>query len=177
MLLSFVLTPKSCLEAAIASHRHIHISSLNYISLRVAMAKWVLDINPQSVSKLIKFAAYDGALDVLIYLQTKEPSILWNTNLCSSAAEHGHLNVMVWLQSQHPPCPWDEKTCTNAAWNGYLHVLQWLSSQNPPLYTKLNRSPFLRPSSSSLPRHRSVYTDGSFTIDALDVGFVTSGEI
>ncbi len=46
MLLPFVLTSKSCLEATIASHRHFHMSSLSYFSRRIEMAKWVLDINP-----------------------------------------------------------------------------------------------------------------------------------
>jgi hypothetical protein len=131
-LLPFVLTSKSCLQAIIASHRHSLITSLNYFSTRVEMAMWVLDINPQNISKLIKFAAQIGALDVLIYLREREPNISWDIDICGSAAENGHLSVLQWLRSQDPPCPWDWRTCAYAAMNGHLHVLQWLRSQDPP---------------------------------------------
>jgi hypothetical protein len=132
MLLPFVLTSKSCLEATMASHRHFRVSSLSYFSQRVEMAKWILDINPQGISKLINFAAYCGAIDVIIFLQRKKPDILNDTNLPSKASLNGHLHVLQWLRSQDPPCPWDDKTCVNAAANGHLHVLQWLRSQDPP---------------------------------------------
>ena len=132
MLLPFVLTSKSCLEATIASHRLFHISSLSYFCRRVEMAKWVVDINPQSASKLIKFAAYNGALDVIIYLREKNPNIIWDSDIYYNAAKNGHLHVLQWLRSQDPPCPWDDGTCADAAANGHLHVLQWLRSQDPP---------------------------------------------
>jgi hypothetical protein len=105
MLLPFVLTSKSCLEAAIISHRHFQLSSLSYYSRRVQMANFVLDINPQTFSKLINLAAYNGELDVIIYLRGREPNISWSINLCCSASLNGHLNVLQWLRSLDPPCP------------------------------------------------------------------------
>ena len=132
MLLPFVLTSKSCLEASIASHRHFQLISLSYYSRRVEMAKWVLNINLQGISKLINYAAHNGALDVIMYLRERKRIIYWDMDLCSAASENGHLHVLEWLRSQDPPCPWHTLTCSNAAQNGHLDVLRWLRSQDPP---------------------------------------------
>ena len=122
MLLPFVLTSKLCLETTITSYRNFHSSSLSYFSRRVEMATWVLEMNSQSVSKLIQFAASNGALEVIIYLRAREPNISWNSDLCSDAAENGHLHVLQWLRSQDPPRPWDEWTYYHAARNCHLNV-------------------------------------------------------
>jgi hypothetical protein len=133
MLLPFVLTSKSCLEATIASHRNFYISSLSYFSGRVQMANWVVDIHPQRITKLIKLAAHNGALDVIIHLREREPNLSSDIDLlCSTASLNGHLHVLQWLRSQDPPCPWGSDTCARAARNAHLHVLQWLRSQDPP---------------------------------------------
>ena len=98
MLLPFVLTSKSCLDATIASHRNFHVSSLSYFSRRVEMANWVLDINPQGISKIINFAAHYGALDVMIYLRGMKPNLSRDFDLCTTASKNGHLQVLQWLR-------------------------------------------------------------------------------
>lgn len=111
ILLPFVLTCKVFLEAAIASHRHFHKSSLSYYCRRVEMMQWALELNPPNHSKLMQFAALDGTLDVIQWLRNQNPPCPWDEVTCSIAAKNGHFDILLWLRNQDPPCPWDEDIC------------------------------------------------------------------
>ena len=76
-----------------------------------------------SLSKVWPKAVVGGHLAVLKWIYDHTTSIAWNGYTCSNAASNGHLEVLQWLRSQDPPCPWDEYTCSEAARNGHLEVL------------------------------------------------------
>ncbi len=121
---------------------------MSYFSRRVEMAKWVLEINPQVISKLIHFAAYYGVLDLTTYfLEEGNPTFVgiliyppsffvllpFVSLICSTASLNGHFDILQWLRSLDPPCSWDIYTIfANAAGSGHLNVLQWLCSHDPP---------------------------------------------
>ncbi len=97
MLLPFVLTCKSCLEATILSHRQFLKSSLSYYCQRREMAGWVLGMsqNLHSSSNLINLAAKHGSLDVIKWLRGQYPLSFWSERTCSNAA--------AWLRAQESP--------------------------------------------------------------------------
>ncbi len=96
MLLPFVLSSKSCLEAVKISHRQFHISSLTYYCQRVEMAKWAFDMNMNADlgSELINFAALYGALDVIEWIRRKNQNCFWDSETCCNAALNGHLVLL-----------------------------------------------------------------------------------
>src|SRR5579872_1391453 len=72
-------------------------------------------------------AAYEGYLDILMYLRKSKCDWGWKT--CANAAFNGHLEVLKWLRTSVDDsddcCDWDEHTCTFAAAGGHLEVLKW----------------------------------------------------
>jgi hypothetical protein len=78
------------------------------------------------------WAAYEGQLEVLMWMREQEPPCAWNAVTCGWAAFGGQLEVMEWMRGQEPPCSWNATTCAWAALGGQLEMLKWLRAQSPP---------------------------------------------
>src|SRR5579872_7408083 len=82
-------------------------------------------------------AAYEGYLDILIYLRKSKCDWGWET--CAYAALNGHLEVLKWTRvcetddsdaKGYPfgvahRCDWNYMTCECAASEGHLEILKW----------------------------------------------------
>jgi hypothetical protein len=74
--------------------------------------------------KRIKFtvnAAFEGYLDVLIYLRNN--GCQWDQFTCAYAALMGHLELLMYLRKNK--CKWNHWTCLYAARGGHFELLKW----------------------------------------------------
>jgi hypothetical protein len=83
------------------------------------------------------YACYCG-LDVLQFLESKNPPILQTVNGANWACLGGHLDILQFLESRNPPILPDVEGANNACLNGHLDVLRYLESKNPPILPDVN---------------------------------------
>jgi hypothetical protein len=71
-------------------------------------------------------AAFEGYLDILIYL--RENNCDWDWDTCAHASSRGHLHILKWARGNG--CNWNVWTLIYAAQNGHLNILKWAIENN-----------------------------------------------
>ena len=65
---------------------------------------------------LVRLAAFQGSLEALRWLRSRDPPSFWDERACSFSAFGGQLEVLQWLRKEG--CPWSARTCNAAAYSG-----------------------------------------------------------
>jgi len=101
----------------------------------LAVLEWLNALNPPIRADMrgANYAAGNGQLAVLEWLNTLNPPIRPNVDGANYAARNGHLAVLQWLNAFNPPIRPNVVGANWAAGNGHLAVLEWLNTLNPPI--------------------------------------------
>lgn len=113
--------------------KNIHVN----VSIRLDILKWLHAKGCKFCAKLCEYAAENGYLPILKWVDTIIPIKIgshsdeieypWNKNACALAVSNNHFDILKWLYENG--CPLDIKTSVGAALNGNLDILKWFRTE------------------------------------------------